>query len=530
MATDRGEGQTELDLQRDESVGVPEDVSQAVGKGYPQPLLQPGRNCWRMEEARRVAWVIDGEEYFPAAKQAILNTRRSIMLLAWDFADDVSLEPDDPDASRPDRIGDLLQFVAEQRPDLQVRVLVWSKALLLAPRRQKIPGVQTIRMRHGPVIYRLDNQHPHFCSHHQKVLVVDDAVAFCGGFDFADNRWDTRRHLPEDRRRRKPSGKPYTPHHDVMMVVDGPAAAALGDLARRRWLNATGEELVPPPVAGDPWPDGLRPRLTDVAVAIARTAPSWRQQPRVEENKQLYLDAIAAAKDTIYLESQYFASHEIGEALRLRLGEADGPEIVLVNPKWSPALPEELAMDSARTKIVKGLREADRFDRFRIYVSLTDGKEVVVHSKVMIIDDRILRIGSANLNQRSMGADSECDLAIEAAPGAPNETDVRQAAIDLRNTLLGDHLGVEPGLVARTLAKEKSLIRTVERLDGSSYRRLREFPEPHPMPLATLAHDRFTDPAHPPRFGGALPWGMRIALGAAVVWGIRKIWSRARIF
>ncbi len=39
----------------------------------------------------------------------------------------------------------------------------------------------------------------------------------------------------------------------------------------------------------------------------------------------------------------------------------------------------------------------------------------MVHSKVMIVDDGFLRVGSANLNNRSMGADTECDLAFEAS-------------------------------------------------------------------------------------------------------------------
>ena len=38
----------------------------------------------------------------------------------------------------------------------------------------------------------------------------------------------------------------------------------------------------------------------------------------------------------------------------------------------------------------------------------------MVHSKVMIVDDTLLRVGSANLNNRSMGTDTECDLALEA--------------------------------------------------------------------------------------------------------------------
>ena len=62
----------------------------------------------------------------------------------------------------------------------------------------------------------------------------------------------------------------------------------------------------------------------------------------------------------------------------------------------------------------------------------------MVHSKVMIVDDRLLRIGSANLNNRSMGTDTECDLAIEAQSADRARGDRRRCA----TRLLADHCGV----------------------------------------------------------------------------------------
>jgi phosphatidylserine/phosphatidylglycerophosphate/cardiolipin synthase-like enzyme len=71
-------------------------------------------------------------------------------------------------------------------------------------------------------------------------------MAFCGGMDFAGNRWDTPTHLDRDPRCRTPEGRTYQPRHDVMPAVAGAAAAALGDLARERWCRATGERIQPP--------------------------------------------------------------------------------------------------------------------------------------------------------------------------------------------------------------------------------------------------------------------------------------------
>ena len=63
---------------------------------------------------------------------------------------------------------------------------------------------------------------------------------------------------------------------------------------------------------------------------------------------------------------------------------------------------------------------------------------VMVHSKVMIVDDGFLRIGSANINNRSMGADTECDLAFEA-----NSDDHREFIRSIRRRLIGHFCGVD---------------------------------------------------------------------------------------
>src|SRR6185295_12953650 len=93
---------------------------------------------------------------------------------------------------------------------------------------------------------RYDNTHPVGGSHHQKIVVIDDALAFSGGLDLTTKRWDTCDHRAKDPRRCCEDA-PYPPFHDVMAMVDGEAAKVLAGIARQRWMLATGEIL--PPVA-----------------------------------------------------------------------------------------------------------------------------------------------------------------------------------------------------------------------------------------------------------------------------------------
>ena len=114
-------------------------------------------------------------------------------------------------------------------------------------------------------------------SHHQKIIVVDDAVAFVSGYDLTRCRWDTSEHACKDPRRVDHRGVPYGPFHDVGIVVAGDCARALGDLASERWLRATGQpaQRTAGSLAADAWPDGVAIEATSIDVAIARTEPAF---------------------------------------------------------------------------------------------------------------------------------------------------------------------------------------------------------------------------------------------------------------
>ncbi|WP_199230829.1 phospholipase D-like domain-containing protein [Azospirillum sp. TSO5] len=480
------------------------DSAYQAGRTPAGPVLVPGRTCWRIEKADRVAVIIDAAAYFARIKAAILHARHTVMLIGWDFDTRIKLEPDDPMPGVPNELGDFLSWIVRVRPELTINVLKWDLSILKMPFRGGTPMVLLDWMTSRRLRFRLDSAHPPGACHHQKIAIIDDALAFCGGIDMTTDRWDTPDHRDGDPRRVRPNGEAYGPFHDVTTAVDGEAARALGDLARERWRRATGEELAPPPPTKAHWPEDLTPDFRDIPVAIARTDPMADHEGTqktgkrgVREIEALYLAAIAAARDFIYLESQYFASQKIVGAIIDRLSEPDGPEVVVINPERTPAWVEEESMGSARSLLLQRLHEAVAHPRFRILSPVTEGGEgIYVHAKVLVVDDRLLRVGSSNINNRSQGLDTECDLAIECAPGERPE--VCRAIRSVRTRLMAEHLGVEVEEVERTEEATGSLTATVDRLIRTSGRSLRPL-EPQPLTETErkLVEERLLDPDRP---------------------------------
>ncbi|HEX7231947.1 MAG TPA: VTT domain-containing protein, partial [Candidatus Binatia bacterium] len=212
----------------------------------------------------------------------------------------------------------------------------------------------------------------------------------------------------------------------------------------------------------DLWPTSLHPDLTDVKVAIARTEPQYPGNKGTQEIENLFLDSISAAQRFLYIENQYLSSAAIGDALVKRLREPNGPEVVAVISKASAGWLEGATMDVLRARLVKRLREADEHRRLRIFCPVLDEQKsccMSVHSKLLIADNEIVRIGSANVSNRSLGFDTECDLALEANG---NRT-IEQAIKRLRNSLLAEHLGASAADVAQTIEQTHSLIATIRK-------------------------------------------------------------------
>ncbi|MDD5232996.1 MAG: VTT domain-containing protein [Syntrophales bacterium] len=420
-----------------------------------------GINCWRRVHTGRAAFLVDAKAYFEALVAAARQARQSILIAGWDIDSRLELKPDRPESHDPARLGEFLNNLVSERNDLHIYILTWDFAMIYLFEREFMPLFKLNWRTRSRIHVRFDGNHPLGASHHQKIVVVDDSVAFSGGFDLTARRWDTPEHRSEDPYRIDPWGAPYHPFHDVQIMVEGEAAACLGEIFRERWRRATGRSI-PAAAPADRWPPGVRPDIDNVQAAIARTFPKWGNYPEVREVERLFIDMLSSARKSIYIENQYFTSSLIGNILAGRLRAENGPEIVMIVPARCSGWLEQNTMGIYRDQLLRMLRKADISGRLRVYSPALPGLEI--HSKVLIVDDELLRIGSANMSNRSMGLDTECDLMIEAG----GESRVREAIVLFRRRLIGEHLGTDAGEVAAAEEAEGSLVGAVESIRRKS--------------------------------------------------------------
>ncbi len=195
---------------------LPADVED---EDLPVPgVLEPGVNCWRVERAPRAGVMVDAADYFRALDEAIRKAERSIVIVGWDFDGRICLQPD---ADPRETLGGTLRRLVEEKPDLEVRILVWSVAVVHGPGAPMPLLFGTEWERHPRITVKLDTQHPFYAAHHQKLVILDDDLAFVGGIDLTVARWDTCEHTALSKTRVSYDGTSYGPVHDIQMAVDG---------------------------------------------------------------------------------------------------------------------------------------------------------------------------------------------------------------------------------------------------------------------------------------------------------------------
>jgi phosphatidylserine/phosphatidylglycerophosphate/cardiolipin synthase-like enzyme/uncharacterized membrane protein YdjX (TVP38/TMEM64 family) len=465
--------------------------------------------------------LVDADAYFRAARDAMRAARHSIFILSWDIDSRMCLVPAGANDGYPERLGDFLMALLDERPALQVWLLNWDYAMLYTLQREWLSAMRLGWIQRRHLHFAIDNAHPVGASHHQKILVVDDAIAFVGGLDLTGARWDRSAHAEDDPLRVDRDGRPYGPFHDVQAVVDGEVAAELGSLCRERWRRATGHLPACARHGDDCWPWWLVPDISDVDVAISRTEPAYGGRAGVQEIQALHLDAIKSARESLLFENQYFTSGLIANALAGRLAEADGPEVLMISPRRQSGWLEEATMGVLRARLVARLRKADGRRRFRLcYPALSgQGTALNVHSKVFFADDRLCSIGSANLSSRSMACDTECNLSVEAR--GPHAQRIAMAITGMRARLLAEHLGCPVDRVLAAIRDHHSVSRAIDALSRPP-RTLRDF-EPMPAPEldALIPEQALFDPEQPidPErlVAQSLPSGSHAAVSSRIV-------------
>lgn len=339
--------------------------------------------------------LVDGAEALPAIAEAIRAARSHVHLAGWHFAPGFALERD----GEPTVLRNLLAETAER---VDVRVLAWAGAPLplFRPSRREVRRIREQLVAGTRIRCELDARERPLHCHHEKVVLVDDEVAFVGGIDLtweSGDRFDTSLHAP----------RANVGWHDLCTRLHGPAVADVAEHFRLRWREVAGEELAPPVV---------QPPAGDVEVQVARTVPErvYRALPRGQFRiLESYLRALRGAERLVYLENQFLWSPEIEAVLADKLARPPHPDFRLV--LLLPADPNNGADDTRGT--IAALVEADdgagRLAASTLYARagrLAD--PVYVHAKLGIVDDRWLTIGSANLNEHSLFNDTELNVVV----------------------------------------------------------------------------------------------------------------------
>ena len=480
--------------------GAELERSIASGQG---PDASAENGIWRYEIANKMAVVIDGEDYFAHIHNAMDNARAQIVLIGWDFDTRISLrrgeEWKNGHHERPARLGDYLPWLVKTHDGLDIRILKWGLSWVQFFKRGRMAyDIARMWMVDG-ISFRFDSRHPPGCSHHQKIAVFDRQMAVCGGIDLTYDRWDTREHLEEDPRRVNWPGNTHGPWHDITVMMEGPVAGALFDLCDTRWQVAGGAPLDRPKrPETSPWPDALQAEFQDVEIGLCRTRACVGEVSAVSEIEELFLAHFARAKRFIYIENQYFTSRKIAEAIARRLSEPDPPEIVIVHPRHADGWLEQQAMDHARDLVAEAVEAADARDRFEVYVPYTGETPIYVHAKLMIVDDEVLRIGSANLNNRSLGLDSECDTVLDAARPHNSGRGLEDKIQAIRISLLAEHCGVPEDEMQAALDEHGTMQGAIAALGSEGRRTLRPYVPPTKTEFEEwLAESGMLDPEKP---------------------------------
>jgi len=430
-------------------------------------LFEEGVNCVAISKADRLGVITHGKDYFKTLYDAFHSAKKRIFILAWDIDSQVELIRGKEAAKHPRRkLGEVLDECCRNNPELQVYIIDWDYTQLFAHAREILPRVKFRLETSERVHFRLHKSPVAGGSHHQKIVLIDNQCAFCGGIDITKARWDTSEHQAEDPRRTDNSGEPQRPFHDMAYAMQGEVVAELEKLALSHWQDATGESL--PPLrklestnqSHDApehsfWPGNTRAEFQNIPLAISRTVTSQNPDEQQFEAEKLFVDMIRSCKDYLYIENQYFTSQKVSETLEEVLHKENPPEIVVILTPYSDGWLAQQTMDVKRSKMIRRLRNIDHRNVLSFWYPFRpdlQGNEINLHAKLTICDDRFLRIGSTNISDRSMRLDTECDITADADSNSEHRNTIRE----FRHLCLAEHLSL-PAQEVETFLQNNSL-------------------------------------------------------------------------
>src|SRR3954454_14243816 len=384
-------------------------------------------------EGNSLEVLIDGANALPRMAEAIRAAKRHVHVCSW------HLEPDfDPGPRKSTPVRDLLADTAERVP---VRVLVWAGAPLpvFKPRRGQVRGERDALVKGTKIQCELDAHGRKMHCHHEKLVIVDERVAFVGGIDLtalAGDRYDFNEHP------HKPDAIGW---HDASWRLRGPIGRDVAAHFALRWEAVRGQALELPETPA---------RAGDVTAQFTRTIPEhvYDVLPRGEFSiLESYVRALRSAEHLIYLENQFLWSPEIVEILvsKLKRPPSEGFRLVVLLPARA-----NNGQDDTRGQLAVLADADDQGNPHFLAATLrsrtgTRDDALYVHAKVGIVDDRWLTVGSANLNAHSLLNDTEMNVVTDDAALA-RATRERLWAEHLE-VAIDDVAGRPPGEVIDTL-------------------------------------------------------------------------------
>jgi phosphatidylserine/phosphatidylglycerophosphate/cardiolipin synthase-like enzyme len=388
-------------------------------------------------EAIAHSWeeIFEAGPYYQRLSEVLEEAQHFALFAGWQidsrlpFAKTRAIES--PEAATETLKEKILRLV-ESKPELQFYFLIWDHAYFYVLERENWQGRVWDDL-HPRIHFLFDNRHTFGASHHEKVCIVDGTTAFCGGIDLCDERWDSPEHLYTDSRRSlDKTCDRYGPYHDIAVQVTGPVCADIHLHLRERWQELSRIPF-PPPVQTQPLQlIGATPPSQHL-VYVSRTlthldcGPRTSQNLMVREIEFLFRDLIASAEKRILLEGQYYWSEEINDMLIAKIlevgseGRGKDFEIIIILTDIRKLKSLTWHMSIFELKLLEKLQTAASLAGVKLTVGNPaahapgkPAKSIYIHSKVLVIDDRFLSIGSANFATRALRLDTEINLTYEA--------------------------------------------------------------------------------------------------------------------
>ncbi len=362
-------------------------------------------------------WLWEAASYFDRLSDLLEQARDHVIFVGWQVDSRLPLRSEPLKAK-------ILRLV-ESKPGFHVYFLIWDHAYFYMLEREPMQGRVWDEI-HPRVHFVFDNRHPFGASHHEKLVLIDGKIALCGGIDLCDERWDTPRHHYIDPRRSLDSHQEnHGPYHDLAVQVSGPVCSALYSHIASRWRQLT--------TLSFPKPHHLHAVEAGHRVYLSRTQIDleYPQISMIREVEFLFRELIHLAEYRLIMEGQYFWSKWVVRLLiekmeeRAKARRPDQPpfQLILTLSDLAPVKSLTRLMAPYQLSLLIDLQKAGRRTgtdlKLRTPVALPPegqgrAKPVYVHSKIIVVDDRFVSIGSGNFSARTLRVDTELTLTLEA--------------------------------------------------------------------------------------------------------------------